>query len=117
MSQEPEDFNAFTPLDCFGATLMLGLTPAIMNFVFNDKDLVSTVALAGIGFLVAVVVWLLAFVTHWPIIGKMVNAVGLVLTFVYIGIAVYCWLPSDEAEAPVPDEPLPAMPAEAAAQE
>lgn len=117
MSQEPEDFNAFTPLDCFGATLMLGLTPAILNFVFNDMDLVSTVALAGVGFLVAAVVWLLAFVTHWPIIGRMVNVVGLVLTFVYIAIAVYCWSHLGDKESPETPEELPAMPADAAARE
>lgn len=115
MSQEPEDFNAFTHWDCFGATLMLGLTPAIMNFVFNDKELVSTVLLAGIGLLVALVVWLLAFVTRWRIIGKLVNMAGLVLTLIYIGVAVYCWWPSGETEAS-PEE-LPALPADMAAEE
>lgn len=115
MSQEPEDFNAFTHWDCFGATLMLGLTPAIMNFVFNDKELVSTVLLAGIGLLVALVVWLLAFVTRWRIIGKLVNMAGLVLTLIYIGVAVYCWWPSDKAdEAPAE---MPALPVGMTAEE
>lgn len=113
MSEQPEDFNAFDHWDCFGATLMLGLTPAIMNFVFNDKELVSTAAFAGVGMLVALVVLLLAFVTRWRIIGVLVNAVGWILTVLYIGVAVYCWWPTDDAEEEMPAE-LPAMPVNAA---
>lgn len=116
MSQEPEDFNAFTPADCFGATLMLGLTPAILNFVFNDMDIVSTACWAGGGFVVACIVWLAAFVTRWRIIGEFLNIVGMVLTIVYIAVAVYFWWPSGDKDEPAPDE-LPAMPAEAAAVE
>lgn len=113
MSQEPEDFNAFTHWDCLGAALMLGLTPAILNFVFNDKDIVSTAFWAGGGLLAAGVVWLAAFVTRWRIIGELLNIIGMVLTFLYIGVAVYFWWPSGDAEEPAA-EPLPAMPADVA---
>lgn len=102
MSSEPEEINNdFNSWDCFGASLMLGITPAILNFVFNDKEIVSTVILAGVGFLAAAVVWLLAVVTRWRLIGVLVNFFGWVLTLAYIAFAVYMWWPDpkeDEAE-------------------
>lgn len=105
MSSEPEEINNdFNSWDCFGASLMLGITPAILNFVFNDKEIVSTVILAGIGFLIACAVWLLAVVTRWRLIGVLVNLFGSVLTCLYIGIAVYMWWPSDEEEQPADAE-------------
>lgn len=111
MSDEQEDFNAFNSWDCFGATLMLGITPAILNFVFNDKDILSTVVLAGIGGAVALVVLLLSLITRWRIIGVFVNYAGAVLTALYIAFAVYMWYPSDK-EAPADEaEPAPALPA------
>lgn len=105
MSSEPEEINNdFNSWDCFGASLMLGITPAILNFVFNDKEIVSTVILAGVGFLAACVVWLLAVVTRWRLIGVLVNFFGWVLTCLYIGIAVYMWWPSDEEAPPAGTE-------------
>lgn len=100
MSSEPEEINNdFNSWDCFGASLMLGITPAILNFVFNDKEIVSTVILAGVGFLAATAVWLLAVVTRWRLIGVLVNFFGWVLTTIYIAFAVVMWWPSGE-EAP-----------------
>lgn len=114
MSSEPEEINNdFNSWDCFGASLMLGITPAILNFVFNDKEIVSTVILAGIGFLAACAVWLLAVVTRWRLVGVLVNFFGWVLTIIYIGIAVYMWMPSGE-EAPPADTEMPEVQQEAA---
>lgn len=101
MSSEPEEINNdFNSWDCFGASLMLGITPAILNFVFNDKDIVSTVILAGIGVLVAVAVLILSLVTRWRLIGLLVNFFGWVLTVIYIAFAVYMWWPKDEEGQP-----------------
>lgn len=100
MSIDSEEINNdFNSWDCFGATLMLGITPAILNFVFNDKDIVSTVVLAAIGGLIAFVVLVLALVTRWRIIGDLVNWGGWLLTLAYITFAVIMWLPSGEEEA------------------
>lgn len=99
MSSEPEEINNdFNSWDCFGASLMLGITPAILNFVFNDKEIVSTVILAGAGLLLACVVWVLALVTRWRLIGVLVNFCGWVLTLAYITFAVIMWWPSGEEE-------------------
>ncbi|MGN0828765.1 MAG: hypothetical protein ACI4PZ_03490 [Akkermansia sp.] len=92
MSEPQEDFNAFNSWDCFGASLMLGMTPALLNYVFNHHEIVSTVFLAAMGVAVAVAVLLVALVTRRRLIGYVVNMVGWVLTLVYIGIAAYCWL-------------------------
>lgn len=101
MSSEPEEINNdFNSWDCFGASLMLGITPAILNFVFNDKDIVSTVILAGIGVLAAFAVLILSLVTRWRLIGLLVNFVGWVLTIIYIAFAVYMWWPKDEETLP-----------------
>lgn len=104
MSEEPEDFNAFNSWDVLGAMLMLTLVPAIMYFVFSDKELVMTCIIAGIGVAVSVVVFLLAMVTRWRIIGRIVNLLGCVLTTLYIAVAVYMWVWGG-------DEPEPALPA------
>lgn len=102
MSSEPEEINNdFNSWDCFGASLMLGITPAILNFVFNDKEIVSTVILAGIGVLVAVAVLILSLVTRWRLIGLLVNFAGWVLTGIYIAFAVYMWFFTDGDEPPV----------------
>lgn len=111
MSEEQEDFNAFDSWDCFGASLMLGITPAILNFVFNDKDILSTMVLAGIGGLAALVVLLLSLITRWRIIGVAVNLIGCVLTVFYIAVAVYLWWPKPEATDTAGEESVPAMPA------
>ncbi len=91
MSEEEEDFNAFDSWDCLGASMMLAIMPAALNFIFNDKDLVSTVILGVIGGSISIAVSLLAFVTRWRIIGTLVNLAGCILTPIYIFIALYCW--------------------------
>lgn len=106
MSSEPEDFNAFNHWDCLGASLMLGIVPAILNFVFNDKDIISTVFLAGAGIAVAVLVFLVAWITRWRIVGVIVNWVGTALTVLYISIAVYLWIPKDEESPAEVAEPV-----------
>lgn len=91
MSEEEEDFNAFNSWDCFGATALLGMMPAVLNFIFNDKDLISTALLGAVGLTVSVAVFLLSLVTQWRIIGVLVNLAGCILTPVYLAIAIYCW--------------------------
>lgn len=101
MNEEQEDFNAFNSWDCFGATLMLALVPAVMNFVFTDPHEVgSTVAIGVTGLLISLAVLALALITRWRIIGKIVNLAGCILTPVYIVIAVCAFWPSEEAPAP-----------------
>lgn len=91
MSEEDEDFNAFNSWDCLGATALLGIMPAVLNFIFNDKDLISTALLAAVGLIISLAVFALALITRWRIIGVLVNLAGWILTPIYIAIAVYCW--------------------------
>lgn len=91
MSEEEEDFNAFNCWDCLGASLMLAIMPAALNFIFNDKDLVSTAILGVIGVGISVAVFLVAFITRWRIVGTLVNIAGWILTPIYIVIAITCW--------------------------
>lgn len=117
MSIDSEEINNdFNSWDCFGATLMLGITPAVLNFVFNDKDIVSTIAWAAGGFLVALVVWLFAALTRWRIIGEIVNWAGCFLTVAYITFAVIMWWPSGEEEQSA-EAAQPTLQSEAAAPE
>lgn len=103
MSEPQEDFNAFNSWDCFGASLMLGMTPALLNYVFNNHEIVSSVFLAAMGVAVAVGVLLVSLVTRRRLVGYVVNTAGWVLTLVYIGIAAYCWryLPGPMSAPPV----------------
>lgn len=105
MSFDSEEINNdFNSWDCFGATLMLGITPAVLNFVFNDKDIASTVAWAVGGLLAALAVWLIAALTRRRIVGEIVNGVGTVLTVLYIAFAVYMWFLAPEEEEPAAEQ-------------
>lgn len=96
MSEAQEDFNAFDHWDCFGASFMLGVTPAVLNFVFNDKEIVSTAILGAVGVAVSLVVLLFALITRWRFIGVVLNWIGSVLTVCYIAFAVYMWFLREE---------------------
>ncbi len=91
MADEPIDYNAFNAWDSFGATLMLGISPAIINYVFNEHDIGSSIVLAVIGIIVSLVVLLLALITRWKIIGTLVNLMGWILTILYGIIGGYMW--------------------------
>lgn len=105
MSAESEDLNEFNCWDTLGAMLMLTMVPAIMNFVFNEKDVVGSAVIAGIGVLISVAVFGLALLTRWRIISRIVNLMGCVLTTLYIALSVYLWVwGGDEGEANLPDE-------------
>lgn len=91
MNEEEEDFNAFNSWDCLGATALLGIMPAVLNFIFNDKDLISTALLGTVGLIISLAVFVLSLITHWRIIGVLVNLAGCILTPIYFGIAIYCW--------------------------
>lgn len=91
MNEEEEDFNAFNSWDCLGATALLGIMPAVLNFIFNDKDLISTALLGAVGLIISLAVFVLSLITHWRIIGVLVNLAGCILTPIYIGITLYFW--------------------------
>lgn len=122
MSEQQKDYNAFNSWDSFGATLMLGLVPAIMYEVFTKADDVEvdhtvTVLIVVAAVLISLVVLGVSLITRWRIIGTLVNLAGATLTSVYIAIAVCAWLPEDESETPAqqaaeaaPRQPAPPAP-------
>ena len=105
MSDEAEDLNEFNSWDTLGAMLMLTMVPAVMNYVFNDQDVVGSAVIAGIGVVISVAVFGLSLLTRWRIISRVVNMLGCVLTTLYIALSVYLWVwGGDEAET-VSSEP------------
>ena len=118
MSEQQEDYNAFNSWDSFGASLMLGVMPAIMYYVFTKADkgepdisLIVLIVLAAV--LISLAVLAVSLVTRWRIIGTMVNIAGAILTPVYITIAVCAWLPDAEPAQPVPASEPAAQPTQA----
>lgn len=130
MSEQPEDLNAFNSWDNFGATLMLGLVPVVLYYVFTkdtgiftadnavpveekepDKMLMVFMVLGSV--LVSLAVLGLSLLTRWRIIGRMINLAGTVLTPVYVIITVCHWLPDSEQATPAPQQETtqPATPA------
>lgn len=101
MSDEAEDLNEFNSWDTLGAMLMLTMVPAIMNFVFNDQDVVGSAVIAGIGVVISVAVFGLSLLTRWRIISRVVNALGCVLTALYIALCVYLWVWGGDDTEPV----------------
>lgn len=112
MSDQPEDYNAFNAWDSFGATLTLGLVPAVMNYVFTEEhEIGTTIGIAVVATIISLLVLGLSLITRWRIIGSLVNLAGCVLTPVYIVIAVCAWWPSDKeqpADTPAAEQAAPA---------
>ena len=108
MSSEPENLNDFDATDCGLATLMLGVVPAIIHFVFcgGMDTLVTTGLLGVVGVFVAIAVWVVAVITRSRVVGILVNWAGCILTPLYIAVTVYLWMQDDEvppAEQSVPE--------------
>lgn len=82
MSSEPENLNDFDATDCGLATLMLGVVPAIIHFVFcgGMDTLVTTGLLGVVGVFVAIAVWVVAVITRSRVVGILVNWAGCILT-------------------------------------
>ena len=91
MAEEPEDLNAFDSEDCFGAVLMLGIVPVVLNYVFNKEQMGLTIMLGVLAGALAVAVYLLAKLTGWKMVGRIVNLIGCILVPVYIVVAVMLW--------------------------
>ena len=101
MSRQVVDYNAFNSWDSFGASFMLGIVPAIMNYVFTEPhDVAGSIFIAVVAVLISVVILGLSLVTRWPIIGTLVNLAGNILTPLYVGIAVYFWWFAEKPETP-----------------
>jgi hypothetical protein len=103
MNEPQEDYNAFNSWDNFGATLMLGIVPAVMNYVFTkEHEVGSSIFIAVIGLLISLVVLAVSLITRWRIIGQMVNIAGMVLTVVFWAFASYFWWIQDDEEPAAP---------------
>ena len=97
MSRQAEDYNAFNSWDSFGASLMLGIVPAIMNYVFTDPhDEYGSIFIALLAVLISLGILAVSLITRWRIIGTIINMAGCILTPLYVAIAAYCWMPEDE---------------------
>ena len=54
MSKQVVDYNAFNSWDSFGAALMLGIVPAIMNYVFTEPhDVTGSIFIAALALLIS----------------------------------------------------------------
>ncbi len=100
MTEEPEDYNAFGKWDAVGAAAMLGLFPAVLNFIFNDHDIPGTISLLSVSGGAALVVYLLGFIVPEKSLGRVVNIVGCVLTLVFFVVAYFMWGDAIERDFP-----------------
>ena len=92
MSGQEEDMNTFSSWDCFGATLMLGVTPAIIHYATTDPhDEAGAVWIALIGILIAAGVLIVALVTRWRFLSTLINAAGWGLTLYFIFHMTLFW--------------------------
>lgn len=94
MPEEPEDYNAFGKWDAVGAAAMLGVFPAVLNFIFNDHDIPGTISLMSISVIAGLAVYIAGLVVDGKSLGRIVNYVGIALTPIYAIIAFFMW---DEA--------------------
>lgn len=124
MSEQEEDMNAFNSWDCFGATLMLGLTPAVIHlattrtqvgqkFVYDEA---GTIMIALVGLIVALVVLAVALITRWKLLSKIINGLGLALTICYTAYMVNFWFvtcsepPGNKSLSPEANQAMQAAP-------
>ncbi|MBQ4614152.1 MAG: hypothetical protein IJB31_04410 [Akkermansia sp.] len=87
---EQEDFNTFSSYDCLGAMLMLSILPVAIAIVLLE-NIPLAIILGVVGVVLSLGVFLLALLTHWRIIPRIVDILGMILTPTYIGIAVWLW--------------------------
>lgn len=87
---EQEDFNTFDSYDCLGAMLTLGIVPVAISYILLD-NLPLAITFGIIAVLCAGAIFLLALLTHWKIIPRIVDMLGIILTPLYIAIAVWIW--------------------------
>ena len=101
MSEHEEDMNAFNGWDCFGATLMLGITPAVIHFATTEPhDDKGAVLLAVGGVIISLVVLAVALITRWRFLSKLINGAGIALTIFFICQMTFFWVNScSEKEA------------------
>lgn len=71
---------------------MLGAAPAIMSYILLDNTAMA-ITLGVVAVLLAGGVYILALLTHWRIIPRIVDILGTILTPVYIIIAIWLWWP------------------------
>lgn len=91
MSEQPEDYNAFNKWDAVGASAMLGLFPAVMHFIFSGHDIPGTLSWLVLPVVAAVAVYVCGFIVPGKLLGRVVNMSGLVLTPVFLVIALIRW--------------------------
>ena len=85
MSDREEDLNAFNSWDCFGATLMLGVTPGIIHFATTTPhDLPGTIGICLVGVIISVVVLAVSLITRWRFLSKLINWAGMALTGIFV---------------------------------
>lgn len=87
---EQEDLNTFDSLDCGGAVLMLGATPAAISYFLLD-NMVLAITFGVIAVVVALLVYVLSLITHWRLIPRIVDILGMTLTPLFFGIAIWIW--------------------------
>lgn len=93
MSDKQEDMSAFNSWDCFGAALMLGITPGIICYATTEPhDVAQAAWLCVLGVLISLVVLAVALITRWRLLGSIVNMVGGCLTAFYIIYVVSFWI-------------------------
>ncbi len=70
---------------------MLGVAPALISYVLLE-NLALAITFGVIAVVLAAAVYLLSLMTHWKIIPRIVDLMGMVLTPVYVAIAVWIWM-------------------------
>ena len=71
--------------------LMLSIPPAVISFVLLDNQTLAIILGAAAVF-VSTIVYLLAYLTHWKIIPRIVDLLGMILTPLYAIAAVWLFI-------------------------
>ncbi len=97
MREEKKDMNQFSSLDCFGATVLLGITPGFIYFAQTDPhDIVGAALYMVGGFFIGLIVLAISLITRWNKLSCIINCLGYVLTIIYITTMTLFWIKSCE---------------------
>lgn len=100
MAEEEEDLNAFNIWDSVGATIMLGVVPAALCYVFNDHDYISSGLCMGASLLAGCIVYLAGLLMPGRLLGRIVNLAGCLLAPIYLIIAILMWQEAVKEDIP-----------------
>ncbi len=86
--------------DCAIAVLMIGIVPITIYFVFYNRNLWSLIIPVSLLLFCALAVFAVVALTGWVVVGRIIHALGCVLTPIFFYMTYLIWEANDAFNLP-----------------